>query len=85
MGLVNFVVPAEGLDTEVDRLVSRIAAGSPVAIQRGKLAIAAMQTMGFPEAIAFAEAQIGLASRSSDAEEGLAAFNEKRPPRWSAE
>lgn len=85
MGLVNFVVPAEGLDAEVDRLVSRIAAGSPVAIRRGKLAIAAMQTMAFPEAIAFAEAQIGLASRSSDAEEGLAAFNEKRPPRWSAE
>ena len=85
ISLVNFVVPAAGLDAEVERVVARIAAGSPLAIRRGRLAIAAMQSMAFPEAIAFAEAQIGLASRSSDAEEGLAAFNEKRPPRWSGE
>jgi enoyl-CoA hydratase/carnithine racemase len=56
-----------------------------MAIRRGKLAIAAMQTMAFAEALAFAEAQIGLASRSADAKEGLASFNEKRPPRWSGE
>ena len=85
MALVNFVVPTADLDAEVERVVARIAAGSPMAIRRGRLAIAAMQSMAFPEAIAFAEAQIGLASRSPDAEEGLAAFNEKRPPRWSAE
>ena len=85
MGLVNVVVPAANLDDEVERLVSRVVAASPGAIRRGKLAIAAMQSMAFPEAIAFAEAQIALASRSTDAEEGLAAFNEKRPPRWSGE
>lgn len=84
MALVNFVVPVASLDAEVERLVSRITAGSPMAIRRGKLAIAAMQAMSFPEAVAFAEAQIGLASRSSDAEEGVAAFNENRPPNWSA-
>jgi enoyl-CoA hydratase/carnithine racemase len=85
MGLVNAVVPMEALDAEVDRLVARIAAGSPMALRRGKLAIAAMQMMAFPEALAFAEAQIALASRSSDAAEGIAAFNEKRPPRWSGQ
>ena len=85
MGLVNFVVPSAGLDGELDRLVDRIAAGSPMAVRRGKLAIAAMQMMAFPEAVAFAEAQIALASRSSDAAEGIAAFNEKRPPRWSGQ
>jgi enoyl-CoA hydratase/carnithine racemase len=41
-----------------------------------------MEMMAFPEALAFAEAQIAVASRSSDAEEGLAAFNTKRPPKW---
>jgi enoyl-CoA hydratase/carnithine racemase len=85
IGLANVVVPPDGLDAEVERLVARIAAGSPFAIRRGKLAIAAMQMMAFPEAIAFAEAQIALASRGSDAAEGIAAFNEKRPPRWTAE
>ena len=85
IGLVNSVVPADALDAEVDRLVARIIAGSPHAIRRGKLAIATMQAMAFAEAIGFAESQIALASRGSDAAEGIAAFNEKRLPRWSAE
>jgi enoyl-CoA hydratase/carnithine racemase len=41
--------------------------------------------MTFSEALPFAEAQIGLMSGSADAEEGLAAFNERRKPRWLAE
>jgi enoyl-CoA hydratase/carnithine racemase len=41
-----------------------------------------METMAFEEALSFAEAQIALASRSTDAAEGLAAFNEKRKPSW---
>jgi enoyl-CoA hydratase/carnithine racemase len=82
MGLVNAVVPADALDAEVERWIERLAAASPVAVRRGKLAIAAMQMMAFPEALAFAEAQISLASMSGDAAEGLAAFNERRPPQW---
>jgi len=84
IGLVNAVVSADALDAEVQRWVDRVSAGSPVALRRGKLAIAAMQMMAFPEALAFAEAQISLASMSGDAAEGLAAFNERRPPRWVA-
>jgi len=38
--------------------------------------------MAFHEALAFAEAQIAIVSKSGDAAEGLAAFNEKRQPRW---
>jgi enoyl-CoA hydratase/carnithine racemase len=41
-----------------------------------------MEMMAFEEALSFAEAQIALASRSADAAEGLAAFNEKRKPGW---
>jgi len=39
--------------------------------------------MAFDEALAFAEAQIAVAARGPDAEEGLKAFNEKRKPRWA--
>jgi len=39
--------------------------------------------MAFAEALSYAEAQIALAARSADAREGLAAFIEKRKPRWA--
>jgi enoyl-CoA hydratase/carnithine racemase len=55
---------------------------SPVALRRGKYAIAAMESMAFAEAIAFAETSISVAALTRDAVEGLAAFNEKRNPRW---
>jgi enoyl-CoA hydratase/carnithine racemase len=84
-GIANEVAPYDALDDRVDALVGRIAGLSPVAVKRGKVAIAAMDAMGFHDALAFAEAQIAIASRTGDAAEGLAAFNEKRPPRWAAE
>ncbi len=82
IGLINKVVPAAELDAAIDALTARLQAASPMALKRGKLAIFAMEMMGFSEALAFAEAQIALASRSSDAVEGIAAFNEKRAPSW---
>ena len=82
IGIANYVVPYEELDARVDALVRRLGEMSPVAIRRGKYAIAAMEAMAFPEALAFAEQLIALTAMTSDATEGLAAFNEKRAPRW---
>jgi len=85
IGIANEVVPFEELDARVEALVKRISGMSPMALKRGKYAIAAMDSMAFHDALAFAETQITVASRTSDATEGLAAFNEKRPPRWAVE
>ncbi len=85
IGLVNEVVPGAQLDAAVERMVGQIAALSPVAIRRGKYAIANMQDMAFHEALSFAETQIAVASNTADAREGLAAFNEKRPPAWAVQ
>jgi enoyl-CoA hydratase/carnithine racemase len=82
IGIANEVVPYGQLDARVDALVARLAAMSPVALRRGKYAIAAMESMGFAEALAFAETQIAVASQTDDAREGIAAFNEHRAPRW---
>jgi methylglutaconyl-CoA hydratase len=82
IGIANYVVPAANLDQKVAQLVDKLCEMSPVAIKRGKYAIAAMESMSFAEALAFAETSIAVASRTSDAEEGLAAFNERRKPRW---
>lgn len=83
VGLVNHVVPAAELDAKVESLVGKFAANSPTAIRRGKYAIRAMAGMAFEEALAYAEAQIGIMPQTEDAREGLAAFNEKRKPRWT--
>jgi enoyl-CoA hydratase/carnithine racemase len=82
IGLVNDVVPGPELDAAVDRLLGTLAEMSPVALRRGKHVIAVMESMPFEQALSYAEAQIGLASRTEDAEEGLAAFNEKRRASW---
>jgi enoyl-CoA hydratase/carnithine racemase len=82
IGIANYVVPFDELDARVTALVGKLGEMSPVALRRGKYAIAAMETMAFPEALAFAETLITVTSLTGDATEGLAAFNERRPPRW---
>jgi enoyl-CoA hydratase/carnithine racemase len=85
IGLVNYTVAADDLDARVEALVAKLGEMSPVALRRGKYAIAAMETMAFPEALAFAETLISVTSLTGDATEGLAAFNERRKPRWIEE
>ncbi len=82
IGIANQVVPFEALDASVEALLGKLALMSPVALRRGKYAIAAMERMAFPEAMAFAETLISVTSLTDDATEGLAAFNERRKPRW---
>jgi methylglutaconyl-CoA hydratase len=82
-GLINHVVPAGELDEKVDWLVERLVANSPTAIRRGKYAMRAIESMTFEQAIAYTEHQIATMALTEDAREGLAAFDEKRPPRWT--
>lgn len=83
MRLVNHVVPAGELDARVAALADRVAANSPAALRRGRHALGAASGMSFEQALAFLEAQIGLVAMTQDAREGIAAFAEKRAPRWT--
>jgi len=83
IGVANQVVPFDALDAAVEALVARLGEMSPVALRRGKYAIAAMERMAFPEAMAFAETLISVTALTRDATEGLAAFNERRKPNWA--
>lgn len=82
IGLLNKVVPAARLDAAVDSLVQDLLAVSPMANRRGKYALRAVAAMAFPERVAFTETAISAMIQTEDAREGLAAFNEKRPPQW---
>ena len=64
-------------------LIERLLADSPAAMRRGLYTMKRMESMPFEESIAFAESQIALFALTDDAKEGIAAFTEKRKPRWT--
>jgi methylglutaconyl-CoA hydratase len=82
-GLVNYVAGPGELDEKTDWLVDLVVARSPSAIRRGKHALNATSGMTFEQAIAHMEAQAGLMVQTEDAAEGMAAFAEKRSPKWT--
>lgn len=81
-GLVNRVVPAAELTATVDRIASVIAAKSPFAIALGKKAVREQAGLGLADAYAAASRAIVANMLAADAEEGIAAFMEKRQPRF---
>lgn len=83
IGLLNRVVPAAELDAAVDTMVADLLAASPIAVRRGKYAMRAVESMGFLETMSFTETALVPMIQTEDAREGLAAFNEKRAPRWT--
>lgn len=80
IGLVNAVVPADRLLPEAIALAATLGGGSPLAIALTKRALNLVQEVSLEEALDL-EAQFqGIAGRSAEHAEGLAAFREKRPP-----
>lgn len=82
VGLLNRVVPFAELDAAVDALVADLLAVSPIALRRGKYAMRAVESLDFHQMMAFTETAIPSMIQTEDAREGLAAFNERRAPRW---
>lgn len=83
LGLVNEVVPAEGLDAAVDAWIADILACAPLAIRAIKQCVAL--GLGQPLETAMAASYAAEAERqmSQDSIEGPKAFAEKRPPVWT--
>jgi 2-(1,2-epoxy-1,2-dihydrophenyl)acetyl-CoA isomerase len=85
IGLINRVVPADQLMTEATSLAARLAKSAPIALALAKRALNRTYDMNLEEALDF-EAQLqSVAGRSADHKEGVAAFVQKRPPRFTGE
>ena len=82
IGLVNEVVPAAGLQAAVQRLAERIAANAPLSVLAAKQTVRLVAEQPLSEAFAAAERIWEPVYRSQDAQEGPAAFRDKRPPAW---
>jgi len=82
-GLVHAAVPAEKLDDEVGAVVERLAGGPTVALGFTKWLLDAGKTAPLEDQLQNEALALELSSRSEDFREGLAAFREKRPPRFT--
>jgi enoyl-CoA hydratase/carnithine racemase len=82
-GLVNRVVPPDRLDAEVMALVDQIAASSPLTIRIGKEAFYRQVDAGLEDAYCLMGETMAANAMAADAQEGISAFLEKRPPTWT--
>jgi 2-(1,2-epoxy-1,2-dihydrophenyl)acetyl-CoA isomerase len=82
LGLVAAVVPAEKLDEAARELARRLASGPTRGIGLTKRLVNAAEDGGLAEALAAEAALQELAGRTADHAEGVAAFGEKREPRF---
>lgn len=82
-GLVNEVVPADRLDGAVAALAGKIAAKPPATVAAGKRAFYQQMDLGVTQAYELAGGVISASFAHPEGAEGMAAFIEKRPPRWT--
>ncbi|MCS6952758.1 MAG: enoyl-CoA hydratase [Bryobacteraceae bacterium] len=82
-GLVNRVVPAAELRAETRKLADKVAASSPLTVGLGKQAFYAQIDLDQAKAYAYAKEVMTMNSLAADAQEGMAAFLEKRTPCWA--
>ena len=83
LGLVAAVVPSAKLDEAARELAQRLATGPTRAIGLTKRLINAAEDSSLADALGAEAALQDLAGRSEDHAEGVAAFGEKREPRFS--
>lgn len=81
-GLVSRVVPDEELEAQTWQLAQKIASASPYVVALGKQAFYRQLELPQEHAYAYTKEVMALNSLAEDAQEGMCAFLEKRPPVW---
>ena len=83
IGLVNQVVPAGGAHAAAAALATKIAGNGPVAVRYAMESIRAGLDMTLADGQAFEATLFGLCASTEDMKEGMAAFLERRPARFT--
>lgn len=82
-GLVNEVVMADRLDATAAGLATAVADASPLTVQIGKETFYRQVDVDQRQAYDLAKEVMSLNALAADAQEGMSAFLDKRPPRWT--
>jgi enoyl-CoA hydratase/carnithine racemase len=83
IGFVNKVVPVDQLDATVDELARTLASKPPAVMKLGRDAFYAVWDQSAENALHLLHPMLTLTTLTEDAKEGIAAFLEKRAPRWT--
>ncbi len=83
MALVNRVVPAPDLDAAVDALADTLASRSPTAVSRGLAAWVAQGDLRLVDSLPMLRDALADLLTTDDAQEGIAAFLQRRAPQWT--
>ena len=83
LGMVDRLVPAAGFDRAVAGLAKDLAAGAPLAVAAITRVVNDGLDRSLPEALDRELEELATLFASEDAREGMTAFTEKRPPKFS--
>ncbi len=84
VGLVNRVVAIDELEGAVEEFAETLGDKAPSTLSLGRRSFYRATDMGADEALDYLQAMLSVTMMTEDAAEGLAAFREKRDPRWLA-
>lgn len=83
LGAVSRVVTRAELDPVVDEIATGLAAKSPAVMMLGRDAFDSVLGLDVDSALEHLQAGLTAVALTEDSREGVAAFIEKRPPRWT--
>ncbi|MCH7788581.1 MAG: enoyl-CoA hydratase/isomerase family protein [Acidobacteria bacterium] len=83
LGLVNYAVPVDQLDEQVDAIVDDLLAGGPNALAAAKSLTTRVPTMTRDDAFGWAEQLSTSLFRSEEAVEGMRSYLDKKPAPWT--
>jgi enoyl-CoA hydratase/carnithine racemase len=83
LGFVTRVVSPADLDAAVEELAAALAERSPIALRHGRDSFYAVWDQDVATSLKLLHPLLTLTASTDDAAEGIAAFTEKRPPRWT--
>lgn len=82
-GFVNRVAPRAELDAAVAECTAALCSKSPLVVSLGKSSFYRAEDIGFDDGLDYLAGMLTLCLESEDALEGVTAFLQKRPPRWT--
>jgi enoyl-CoA hydratase/carnithine racemase len=83
LGMISLVVPAEETVERALELAGRIAAMPPLAVRAAKIAVNAAAELPLSEGLTREQGLFFELFATDDQKEGMAAFAQKRPARWT--